>query len=81
MRFTALLLRKKRKGKNGLENLEGGKIYNSITVVVKKKQTYVNILMPRSILIRGRQDYKRLSVTGKSRDHRGGMLATLARAE
>lgn len=38
MRFTALLLRKKRKGKNGLENLEGGKIYNSITVVVKKKK-------------------------------------------
>lgn len=36
MRFTTLLFRKKRKGKNGLENLERGKIYNSITVVGKK---------------------------------------------
>lgn len=37
MRFIALPLRKKRKGKTGLQSLEEGVIYNSITVVVKKK--------------------------------------------
>lgn len=54
MRFIALPLRKKRKGKTGLESLEEGVIYSSITVVVKNSQ--VNVLMTRSILIRGRQD-------------------------
>lgn len=42
MSFIVLPLRKKRKGKTGLESLEEGVIYNSITVVVKILHKYFN---------------------------------------
>jgi hypothetical protein len=78
MRFIALPLRKKRKGKTGLQSLEEGVIYNSITV---GKKNLTSMFYCRDRYSQGKDKSKSLSVTGKDRDSRGGMLVTLARAE